>query len=212
MTFVAFDFETGGAEEVYGMHPAHTFPPIQFAAIAFDSDLRELGKINLPLRFDPEKCSKEALALLGLTDPEKLGGHQERGIERDAAVRKIKQFLRDYSSVKRTSKNGNEYHVAQLLAHNAHFDIGFLRVLFGDNFIPGTCWLGSGGCICTLHMAHCYEIVRQRRFESLRLKDVHDDLFGASFRNESYHDALFDARAAAEIGHKIIHDLRGGFW
>ncbi len=151
---VFFDLETGGLEP-------ERHPIIQLAAVAVSGDLeRELGELEIKLRFDPAHCEVEALRgnSFGLNQPWPSSERPNEMLSTDGmawesrfdecmlaaranwdctavpeaeALRRFSAFLRGRATTRMLSKRGNVYNLARLGGHNvARFDVEFTTKWF----------------------------------------------------------------------------------
>ena len=120
---VHFDLETGGVE------PKH--PTIQLAAVAMDGAI-ELGAFEQKIAFKESAADPTALALNHYT-PQAWVDAKSPGV----TASRFAAWLRPYTTIKKTSKAGNQYSVARLAGYNAAaFDAPRLREMFGSQFLP----------------------------------------------------------------------------
>ncbi len=127
------DLETGGRE------PRH--PTIQVGAIAVDiarDGWPECGRFEAKVRFDPELCEPEALA---------LNHYDEQVWAREAigpseVLRKLDVWFRNgKQTLELISQSGNPYRVAKVAGHNiAKFDLPRLERLWREKFKPFAAW------------------------------------------------------------------------
>ena len=85
MRTVYFDLETGGVNDE---------PTIQLAAVAIGDDWSEIGSFEKRLKFDPAKCSPEALKV-NRYDPELW----KDAVEPTAAARMLSTWAKEHSTV-----------------------------------------------------------------------------------------------------------------
>jgi DNA polymerase III epsilon subunit-like protein len=181
MTVVYFDLETGGLDMGH--------PIIQAAAVAVDGQGRELGSLNLRLKFDEAAANPEALAL----------NHYKRELWEEAiapthAVAAFASFLNEYKCVENISKRtGRPYRVARLGGYNAStFDYPRLKRLFDGAFLPA-----DPRVLDVMQLAFWYfQWHPKSRPSNLRLATVCEH-FGIPL--EGAHDALEDVRATAKL-------------
>ena len=192
---VFFDLETGGLD------PAR-HPIIQLAAVATDArdGLRELGAIELKVKFDPAAADPEALA---------GNSYDADAWERDAhpghvAAGALSGFLRAHSTVEKTSaRTGRAYRVARLAGHNAAaFDWQFLRSWYDrlGSFLPA-----DYRVLDTLQLAAWLAYSRGGEVGGLGLSDLAARL-GVEREGEA-HDALSDVRLTVGVARVLMADL-----
>ena len=179
------DLETGGLE---------TWRPIiQIAAIAVGSDGSELESFEAKLRFD------EAVA-----DPNSLRKNHyspERWLQeaRPACVvaEAFAQLLMRHATIDQTALSGRVFQVAQLVAHNAAFDDGFLKAWYQRMhlFLPA-----SPRVLCTVQRAiwMFHEDKSLTPPPDFKLATL-CDYFGVSLPSEAAHDAMNDVRATVAL-------------
>jgi DNA polymerase III epsilon subunit-like protein len=185
MTIVWFDFETGG------LTPDK--PNIQLAAIAIDTEWKELETFERKLKFDEATADPEALKM-NHYDP---AVWENEAIPEGIAVADFGAFLKRHRSVDMLSKRtGKPYSVARLAGHNAaSFDGPRLQAMFKrhDAFLPA-----HPQVLCTLQRALWYAIETGTKFESLKLEALCKH-FGIEIPDA--HDALVDVRASISLAH-----------
>jgi DNA polymerase III epsilon subunit-like protein len=182
---VFVDLETAGGEPWR--------PIIQLAAIAVTSELRELECFEAKLRFDERFADRKTL-LGGRYSPE------EWRAEAKPAGMVIEDFaglLRRHATVDQVAKGGAVYQVAQLVAHNAAFDAGFLDAWFSrfERFLPA-----SPRVLCTMQRAIWlfHEDKSLTPPMDFKLQTL-CQYFGVRLCPQEAHDALVDVRATVEL-------------
>lgn len=177
--------------ETAGLEPWR--PVMQIAAVAVSRDLRELEAFEAKIRFSHS-----------LADPKSLRkpSYQPRlwerqGVSAREAAEQFAEFLRRHATVKMKSFDGTRYRVAQLVAHNATHDGGFLRHWFDrlGLFLPGHYRM-----LCTVQRAIWFfqespEKKPPANFKLLTLCHY----FGVRFDEQDAHDALNDVRATVAL-------------
>jgi DNA polymerase III epsilon subunit-like protein len=184
-TSCVIDTETGGLE------PHH--PTIQIAAVCIDNDTSKvLDEIEVKLEFDLEACDPTAMEINSYDAP--LWAAE--AILPEHARAKLEAFFRKHADLRLIGKSsGRAYNTVRLIAHNAPFDMGRLRALWGAKFTP-FCWWYP---LDTLQLALW-------RFAT----DLHDRNGPTDFKLEtlcsyfgietaSAHDALCDCRYVAAL-------------
>jgi DNA polymerase III epsilon subunit-like protein len=101
-------------------------PIIQIAAIAVDSQLRELEAFEEKIQFDESQAVK---CTLRKRHYNRRRWQTESRRDKDVAV-DFGAFLTRHATVEALSAKGKPFAVAQLVAHNAAFDAPFLRAWF----------------------------------------------------------------------------------
>jgi DNA polymerase III epsilon subunit-like protein len=180
------DLETAGLKD-----KRHSI--IQIAAIAVDDNLQTLETFEAKIRFDERRANRNSLRK----------NHYHRGIwaknvlEREDAARQFAEFLRRHASVAKMGSDGEPYHLAQLVAHNAPFDAEFLWAWYERlyMFLPASCQV-----FCTLQRAmwHFQEYPDEIPPIDFRLATLCNH-FGVPFDAASAHDALGDVTATVAL-------------
>ena len=184
MITVYFDFETGGIK------PEH--PSIQLAAVAWDGAV-ELGSFEQKIAFHESDADPDALAM----------NHYDRQAWVDAkspgiAASRFAAWLRPYCTIRRTSKAGNPYMVAQLAGYNAaSFDEPRLRALFGTQFLPMVYPVRDVLQRAVFYFDEHPDKIPPQNFKLTTVCEY----FGIAI--DGAHDALTDARLCAAV-HRAI--------
>ena len=196
---VFFDLETGGLDP-------NEHPIIQIAAVSFDDQWQQLERFEVKLQFDEADCDPDALKKV----------HYDRRLWNKHAVhpltahKRFSYFLREHATVEKVSRAKSvPYYVAQLFAHNAHFDAGFLwawhdrlRAQEPSLFLPA-----DRRVICTLQTALIFfDQDRSRHFSrpiDYRLGTL-CEYFRIPFSTNEAHDAAYDALVTALLYHSIM--------
>lgn len=183
---IFFDLETAGCD-------AARHPIIQLAAIAVDAALEPLEAFEVKLCFDAKRANKQSLRKNhyrpGVWAKEAVGS-------REAAYR-FSEFLRRHATVPSVSRDGEDYFVAQLVAHNAAFDGPFLLSWFEREriFLPARKLI-----LCTLQrslwLASESPDVSPPRDHKLATLCEH---FRVPFHAASAHEALGDVTATVGL-------------
>ncbi|MEM7316669.1 MAG: 3'-5' exonuclease [Planctomycetota bacterium] len=183
---VYLDLETAGLE--------FTRPIIQIAAIAVDTDYRELEQIELKIRFDPSEADEDSLSL----------NRYDRDVWRTEAITpnraalRFAAFLRRHATHDMLAANGRRYQLAQLAGHNAErFDGPFLHAWYRIRrvFLPAR------------YMTLCTKQKALWLFaDDQSMTPPHDfklgtlcECFGVRLGDEDAHDALNDVRATVAL-------------
>jgi DNA polymerase III epsilon subunit-like protein len=166
---------------------------LQIAAIAVDENLQPVETFEAKIRFDQRRANRNSLRK----------NHYQRGLwakqalEPDIAAKGFASFLRRHASVTRLGSDGEPYHLALLVAHNAAFDMDFLRAWFERlcMFLPA-----SYLAFCTLQRAMWY--FREHPDEPIpgdfKLATLCKH-FGVPFHAANAHDALGDVTATVGL-------------
>jgi DNA polymerase III epsilon subunit-like protein len=166
---------------------------IQIAAIAIDNELQPVEAFEAKIRFDEHRANKNSLRK----------NHYQKGIwareaqKEEEVGRTFAAFLRRHASVPMTSARGEEYLVAQLVAHNAAFDGPFLQAWYArlGIFLPA-----SRHVLCTMQRAIWYftenpALLPPKDFKLATLCHY----FGATLHAADAHEALSDATATFQL-------------
>jgi DNA polymerase III epsilon subunit-like protein len=183
---VFFDLETGG------LNPKR-HPILQLAAIAVDENLQSVETFEVKIRFDERQANRNSLRK----------NHYRRGIwvakalEPEEAARRFAEFLRRHASVTMLGSDGEPYHLAQLVAHNAQFDAEFLQTWYERlyMYLPA-----RDQVFCTLQRAMWlfHEHPAEPRPIDFKLATLCKH-FGVQFHAASAHDALGDVTATVAL-------------
>lgn len=183
---IFFDLETGG------LNP-NRHPILQLAAIAADENLESVEAFEAKIRFDEQRANRNSLRK----------NHYRRGIwvrealEPDDAARKFAQFLRRHTSVTMLGSDGKPYQVAQLVAHNAHFDGEFLQSWYARlyEYLPARYQV-----LCTLQRAQWFfqEHPDEPAPADFKLATLCHH-FDVPFHAANAHDALGDVTATLAL-------------
>jgi DNA polymerase III epsilon subunit-like protein len=186
LKLVFIDVETAGSNPT--RHPI-----VQIAAIAVDEILQPVETFEAKIRFDERRANRNSLRK----------NHYHRGLwakqalEPEIAAKGFANFLRRHTSVTRLGSDGEPYHLALLVAHNAAFDMDFLRTWFERlcMFLPA-----SYLPFCTLQRAMWY--FREHPDEpspgDFKLATLCKH-FGVPFHASNAHDALGDVTATVGL-------------
>ena len=119
---------------------------IQIAGVAVDADLTPIEAFEAKVRFDPRRANKSSLR----KNHYHPGVWANAGREPVDAARSFAAFLARHAAVTMVGAKGNNYQVAQLVAHNAAFDGPFLQSWYErlEVYLPARKQL-----LCTLQRA-----------------------------------------------------------
>jgi len=188
---VFLDLETGGPNPK--VHPI-----VQIAAIAVDGEtLSNLETIELKIRIDERQAAKYALRKNSYS--RKLW--QEHALPAEAAARRFADFLKRHATYPTFSRDGTEYRLAQLVAHNAEFDAAFLQAWYDrlKIFCPA-----RHQVLCTLQRCLWYFFENPSCTpQNFRLETLCQH-FGVPFSAADAHDALGDVRATVSLYRALI--------
>jgi DNA polymerase III epsilon subunit-like protein len=188
---VFFDLETAG------LNPKR-HPIIQIAAIACGDESEPLEVFEVKIRFDDRKANKHSLRK----------NHYHPGIwakeaqdEIDAA-HSFGEFLRRHANIPMVSAKGEEYRVAQLVAHNAAFDGPYLQAWYErlGIYLPA-----RRQVLCTMqraiwHFSENPTLLPPKDFKLATLCEYFDVPFHAA----AAHEALADVTATV-ILYRAMH-------
>ncbi len=203
-TLVFIDLETGGPNP--DRHPI-----IQIAASAVDgATLATLETIELKVRVDERKTTKYALRKNSYS----RRIWQQQALPEEEAARSFAGFLRRHATYATLSKDGKEYRLAQLAAHNAAFDGAFLHAWYErlKIFCPARHQL-----LCTLQRSLWYFVENPQlpSADNFKLATL-CRYFNVPLHPLEAHDALADVRATIELYRALTgqmepssHALRG---
>jgi DNA polymerase III epsilon subunit-like protein len=180
--FVLVDLETAG------VNPAR-HPIIQIAAIAVDESLDVIEAFEAKILFDEKQATRQSLRKC----------HYHPGLwARDARKapsvgHEFADFLRRHATLNVTSARGDQYQVAQLVAHNSAFDGPFLQTWYDklSIFLPA-----HRLTLCTMQRAMWYFAERPelRPPANFKLATLCRH-FGVPFHAADAHDGLGDTLA-----------------
>ena len=113
----------------------------------------------------------------------------------------FKVFCKKYAKLPRKSRNGGTYYVAQLLAHNASFDKGFILAAAKRHnmFLPANLIMMD-----SLQLAMFVGMITRNPFESLKLGALCEE-YEVPLTNA--HDALADVEALVMLTRELFADL-----
>jgi DNA polymerase III epsilon subunit-like protein len=206
MTGVFFDTETGGTDE--DRHPI-----IQLAAIAVHIDTwQELAAFERKIQFNEADCEPDALKV-NQYDPEVWAREAVPGLQ---VAREFSRWLQPYREIWQVPKDPakSRYRVARMIAHNAKFDIEFLRVFhrrFKDAGYGGTFLPADLRARCTMQRALWW--ADEHRIdpppENFQVEGL-CKYFGIRVKEGEAHDALNDVRLTIQIARKLVEYGAGG--
>lgn len=184
ISLVTFDLETSGLDP-----EKHEI--IQIAAIAEGPSGEAIGRFQRKVQFSESFADPQALAV-NHYDPEVW---RKEAISRHEMAADFARWLRPYQGLRRTSKAGKPYSVAQLSGYNAvAFDIKFLVKHFQDTgaFLP-----------CDMRVLDVLQLAMWRGFlEDWGIANYKLATVAASLGIESPAD-LHDAMADVELTIKV---------
>lgn len=188
---VYFDIETGGLDP-------QRHPIIQIAAIAVEHGSEPLEAFEAKVRFDERKANKNSLR----KNHYHPGTWAREAQEPADVAQAFAKFLRRHATIPLTSAKGNEYFVAQLVAHNAAFDGPFLQSWYErlGSYLPARRLV-----LCTLQRAVWYftehaALVPPTDFKLATLC-AH---FGVAFHAAAAHEALADVTATVALYQALL--------
>ncbi len=182
---VFLDLETGGIDP-------KRHPIIQMAAIAVDHRLEVLEAFEAKIQFDRKRASAYSLRK----------NHYHPGVwvrEAREAVNVAKdfaEFLRRHATVSAISADGNEYRLAQLVAHNAAFDGPFLTAWYEKlkQFLPA-----RRQVLCTLQLALWHSALSGKPPPASHTLSTLCAHFGIPYHAANAHEALADVAATVQL-------------
>lgn len=185
--------------ETAGLEPWR--PIIQIAAIAVDSNLRELECFEAKLQFENKFANPKSLRKASYSPKRWREEAQPAGV----VMQQFTDLLRRHATVDQTSSKRRVFQVAQLVAHNGAFDGAFLSAWydrFGE-FLPA-----SPRVFCTLQRAiwlfhEDKSLTPPSDFKLLTLCQY----FGVPLKASDAHEALNDVRATVDL-YRAISDHR----
>jgi DNA polymerase III epsilon subunit-like protein len=188
---VFVDLETGGPNP-------NRHPIIQLAAIAVDGEtLAALETIELKVRVDERRATKYALRKNSYS--RKLW--QEHALPEVEAARRLADFLKRHATYTELSRSGTEYRLAQLVAHNATWDMAFLQAWYQrlDVFCPA-----RRQALCTLQRCLWYFFENPSDVPQNFRLDTLCRHFGLTFAAADAHDALGDVHATVALYKALV--------
>lgn len=188
---VFVDLETGGLDP-------KRHPIIQLAAIAVDGEnLATLEAIELKVRFDERRAAKYSLRKNSYS----RRIWQEQAVPETEAAWKFAEFLKRHATYSNVSRDGREYLLAQLVAHNAEFDAVFLQAWYNrlDMFFPA-----RRQTLCTLQRSMWYFFENSSGAPQSQRLEALCEHFGVPFSAAEAHDALGDTRATVGLYRALV--------
>ena len=188
-----FDLETGG------LSPKR-HPIIQIGAVRMSLDLQSYKTFECKVQFDTKKADPTALSMNSYD----ADAWEAEAIPAKVAAEKFAAFLKQGADVHKISKrSGKAYKVAQLAAHNASFDSGFIFPWFKN---LGVYLPAEWHVIDTIQLAALYGSITGDRPSSLSLSALADHF---EIELNDAHDALADAVATAKLARILLTELTG---
>lgn len=180
--FIFIDTEPGG-------HDPRRHPIIQIAAIAVDGQFQQIDAFEAKLRFDEASATKASLRKASYSRAQ----WAREALHPRQAAQEFAAFLKRHATIPVLGLRGRERKVAQLVAHNAEFDSGFIQAWFErhDVYYPARFQV-----LCTVQRAEWYfsehsELPRPDNMKLLTLCRY----FEVPLSRLEAHDALADVRA-----------------
>ncbi len=180
---VVFDLETTG------LSPDDD-QIIQIGAVALDERLRSVESFEVKVRFDKEAASPVALEVNSYDE----SAWEAEAVSEREAQKQFTAFLKRHASIRKESKAGKPYYVAQLAAYNSAFDAPFLRAWYDrmDSFLPSDFHV-----VCVMQRVMWYFLEKNRRPpKDWKLETVLNHL---GRKMTGAHDAPSDVRATASL-------------
>jgi DNA polymerase III epsilon subunit-like protein len=194
--------EAGGRRLVFfdlecaGLDPKR-HPIIQIAAVAVDEALEPIEAFEAKLRFDERRANKNSLR----KNHYYSGIWANEGREPEEVARAFAEFLRRHSTIRIMGANGSSYMVAQLVAHNADFDGGFLQAWYER---VGVYLPARRQVLCTLQRAMWFfgeaTCIPPKDFKLATLCQF----FRVPFHAASVHEALADVVATIGLYRGLV--------
>jgi len=193
-TLIFVDLETAG------LKPWR--PIIQIAAIAVDSNLKELERFEAKLQFEKKFANPKSLHKASYS-PQRWREEAQPAV---VVMEQFTELLRRHATVDQTSSKRRVFQVAQLVAHNGAFDGAFLSAWydrFGE-FLPA-----SPRVFCTLQRAiwlfhEDKSLTPPSDFKLLTLCQY----FGVPLKASDAHEALTDVRATVDLYRAISEHIQ----
>jgi len=183
---VFFDLETGG------IYPKR-HPIIQIAAVAVNTRLEPVEIFEMKIAFEKREANRNSLRKNNYHP----GLWKREAVEPCEAARAFAAFLWRHATVPTVAANGSEYHVAQLVAHNAAFDGPFLQAWYDKQgvYLPA-----RRQVFCTMQRAMWYfhETPAEAPPKNFKLATL-CQYFNVPFHAASAHDALGDVTATLKL-------------
>lgn len=189
---IVLDIEPGG-------HDPRRHPILQVAAIAIDADLEEVDVYEAKLQFHEASATKSSLRKANYS---RARWAREAVHPRSAALG-FGRFLKRHATVPLLDSHGRKREVAQLAAHNASFDLGFLQAWYEKLglYLPA-----RFQPLCTLQRAEWFFAERPElpRPDNMKLITL-CRYFNVPLHPLEAHDALADVRATIGL-YRAIRD------
>lgn len=174
MKYVAFDTETTGLKH-------EDCRIIELAAEVLDEDFNILDRMDMFVKLpEGERLPENITKLTGITDEMLI----DEGVDEHIAANRFMDMI-----------NGDK---VVLMAHNAAFDIAFIKDMFIRTGIPVE-------KLCSVDYIDTLTISKDRKLYPHRLQDMIDH-YGLKAQNS--HRAIDDAHAVAELYRALLNERR----
>jgi len=192
LPIVWMDTETGG------LRPEH--PTIQLAAIAVDSQWRELELFERKIAFDVAKADPEALAMNHFDPAAWKDAPSERRV-----VEEFGAFLNRHRSVELVSqRTGKPYRVARVGGHNVvGYDLERTSAMFKRHgaFFP----VDFRTVLDTRYGAVWFFEQQEKQPANFKLTGIAEH-FGIPI--DGAHEALADVRLSIEVAKRLLQEMK----